>query len=80
MGTLCGHLFMYDIVVFVLKKDVKFQPTNQPAVICAKTAERIEMSFGFWAQMGPRNHVRWEPRSLRPIGRGNCKGEWGGPL
>jgi len=22
-----------------------------------KTAEPIEMSFGFWARMGPRNHV-----------------------
>ena len=27
------------------------------AVICAKTAEPIEMLFGLWAQMGPRNHV-----------------------
>jgi len=32
-------------------------------VICAKTAEPIEMSFWLWAQMGPRNHVldvSWE--------------------
>jgi len=29
------------------------------AVICAKTAEPIEMSFGLWARMGSRNRVRW---------------------
>ena len=27
------------------------------AVSCAKTAEPIEMPFGLWARMGPRNHV-----------------------
>ena len=27
------------------------------AVICAKTAEPIEMPFGLWAGIGPRNHV-----------------------
>ena len=27
------------------------------AVICAKTAEPIEMPFRLWARMGPRNHV-----------------------
>jgi len=26
-------------------------------VISAKMAQAIEMPFGFWAQMGPRNHV-----------------------
>ena len=26
-------------------------------VICAKTAELIEMPFGLWARMGPRNRV-----------------------
>ena len=26
-------------------------------VSCAKTAELIEMPFGLWARMGPRNHV-----------------------
>jgi len=26
-------------------------------VICAKTAEPIEIPFGLWAGMGPRNHV-----------------------
>ena len=24
---------------------------------CAKTAEPVEMLFGFWAQVGSRNHV-----------------------
>ena len=33
---------------------VKYMDT---AVICAKTAEPIEMPFGLWTQMGPRNHV-----------------------
>ena len=27
------------------------------AVICAKMAEQIEMLFGLWAQMHPRNQV-----------------------
>ena len=27
------------------------------AIICAKTAEPIEMPFGLWAGMSPRNHV-----------------------
>ena len=27
------------------------------AVICAKTAKPIEMPFGLWARVGPRNHV-----------------------
>jgi len=26
-------------------------------VSCAKTAKLIEMPFGLWAWMGPRNHV-----------------------
>ena len=26
-------------------------------VICAKTAEPIEMPFGLWARIGPGNHV-----------------------
>jgi len=26
-------------------------------VICAKTTKPIEMSFGLWARIGPRNHV-----------------------
>ena len=32
------------------------------AVMCAKTAEPIEMPFGFWARMGARNRVRWGPQ------------------
>jgi len=27
------------------------------AVSCAKIAEPIEMPFGLWARIGPRNHV-----------------------
>ena len=27
------------------------------AVICAKTAEPIEMSFGLWTRISPRNYV-----------------------
>ena len=35
---------------------------------CAKTAEPIEMPFGFWAWMGPRNHVLdGSPDVLRDI-------------
>jgi len=37
------------------------------AVICAKMAELIELPFGLWAQMGPRNRVRW---SSNPIWEG----------
>jgi len=33
---------------------VKYRDT---VVSCAKTAEPIEMPFGFWARMGPMNHV-----------------------
>jgi len=33
---------------------VKYRHTT---VICAKTAEPIEMPFGFWARNGPRNHL-----------------------
>jgi len=33
---------------------VKYRDT---AVMCAKTAEMIEMPFGLWARMGPRNHA-----------------------
>ena len=42
-------------------------------VICAKTAEPIEMPFGLWAWMGSRNRVRWGSRSL--VGRGNFLGK-----
>ena len=44
---------------------VKYRDT---AVICAKTAEPIEMQFGLWARMGPRNHVLDEsPEVLRDV-------------
>jgi len=38
------------------------------AVICAKTTELIEMPFGLWAWMGPRNHVlEGCPQMLRDV-------------
>jgi len=37
-------------------------------VICAKMAELIEMPFGLWAQIGPRNYVSdWRPEVLRDV-------------
>jgi len=36
---------------------VKYRDT---VVSCAKTAEPIEMPFGLWAWMVPRNYVRWK--------------------
>ena len=37
-------------------------------VICAKTAEPIEMPFGLWARMGRRNHVLdGDPAALRDV-------------
>ena len=38
-------------------------------IITAKTAELIEMPFGLWAWMGPRNHVLDEAQI--PVRRGN---------
>jgi len=38
--------------------------SGHSAVICAKTAELIEMPFGLWAGMGPRNCVRRGPDPL----------------
>ena len=40
---------------------VKYRDT---AVICAKTAEPIEMAFELWAPMGPRNHVLDDDRAV----------------
>ena len=37
---------------------------------CAKTAEQIEMPFGEWTRVGPRNHV-WGPDPTR--GGGNFR-------
>jgi len=45
-------------------------------VTCAKTAEPIEMPFGLWAWMGPRNRVKWGPD---PMDWGNYWGN-GRPL
>ena len=39
-------------------------------VICAKMAEPIEMAFGLWARIGPRNHVL-DGDPDHPVGRGN---------
>jgi len=47
-------------------------------VICAKTAEPIEMPFGLWAWMSPRNHVLDGAPDI-PMGRGNF-GERGAPI
>ena len=36
--------------------------------ICAKAAEPIEVPFGLWTQMGPRNHVlNWGSQVLRDV-------------
>jgi len=43
-------------------------------VICAKTAEPIEMQFGLWDWMDPRNHVL-DGVQFPPIGRGNSGGK-----
>ena len=49
---------------------VKYRDT---VAICAKTAELIEMPFGFWAWMGPRNHVL-DGGPDPPLRRGNLGG------
>jgi len=41
-------------------------------------AEAIEMQFGLWAWMGPRNYTL-DGGSRTPVGRGNCKGKRGDP-
>jgi len=43
------------------------------AVICAKTAEPIEVPFGLWTHMGQKHHVL-HGRSRSPMGRGNPGG------
>jgi len=40
----------------------------------AKTAEPIEMPFGFWTRVGPGNHVLDGIPDL-PIGKSNFEGE-----
>jgi len=34
-----------------------YKAEGHSVVICAKTAEPIEMPFGLWVRIGPRNHV-----------------------
>ena len=46
---------------------------------CAKTAEAIEILFGFWAPMGPRNHLL-DGGPDSPMGIGNFEKGIGGPL
>jgi len=48
------------------------------AVICAKMAEPIKMSFGFWGRIGPRNHVLDEGAD-HPWEWAILRGERGGP-
>jgi len=43
-------------------------------VICAKMAELIEMLFGLWTRMGPRNHVLDGGPDF-PMERGNFGGK-----
>jgi len=45
----------------------------------AKTAEPIEMSFGFLTRVGPRNHVL-DGGPAHPMRKGNFEGKGGGPL
>ena len=60
-----------------------YRPSN---VVCqsvtvmspAKTAESVEMPFGLWTWVGPRNCVRWG--SYSTMGKGNFWGESGGVL
>jgi len=40
-----------------------------------KTAEPIEMPFGLWAWMGPRNRVRWETVGAEGLCHGNQFGD-----
>jgi len=43
------------------------------AVICANTAEPIEVLFGLWTCMGPKHYVL-HGRSRSPKGKGNSGG------
>jgi len=44
------------------------------AVICAKMAEPIDIPFGLWARMGPRNRVLHGVQI--PHGKGQFWGKW----
>jgi len=45
----------------------------------AKTAEPIEMSFGLWTQVGPRNHI-FDGGPGLPMRTSNFERTRGGPL
>jgi len=47
---------------------------NNTAVSCARMAELIEMPFGLWTLVGPRNHVL-DVGPDRPKRRGNFWGK-----
>jgi len=54
--------------IFREKGELHCKVWGHSAVICARTAEPIEMSFGLWARMGPRNHVLdGSPEVLRDV-------------
>jgi len=44
----------------------------------AKAAEPIDMPFGFWTRVGPRNRILFGVQIL--VGNGNFEGEGRGPL
>ena len=47
--------------------------SGHSAVICAKTAEPIEVPFGLWARMGRKHHVlHWRSRSPLEVAFYNC--------
>jgi len=48
---------------------VKYRVGTVYTIVCAKTAEPIEMPFGLCDRMGPRNYKLWGPGP--PIGMGN---------
>jgi len=48
----------------------KGRPYGHSAVNCAKTAKPIEMPFGLWGSMCPRNHHVLDGVHI-PMGRGN---------
>ena len=48
-------------------------------VSCAETAEQIEIPFGVWTWVGPRNHVSGGPR-IHGMGRAIYGEAFPGPL
>jgi len=47
----------WEVAIFWGKGASYCKVSGYSTVTCAKTVEPIEMLFGLWAQMGPRNHV-----------------------